>query len=67
MPKCMICGVNFKLLNSHITRTHKIATSEYRDLFGEDTPFTEESVRQKQRENGYSPFSVKGVSKKFGV
>lgn len=67
MPKCMICGVTFKLLNSHITRTHKIATSEYRDMFGEDTPFTEESVRQKQRENGYSPFSVKGVSKKFGV
>lgn len=65
MPNCLICGKFCKLLNVHITRFHKMPTSEYKSLYGADTPFTEQSVKDKQIQNGYSPMSIPGVMKKF--
>lgn len=59
MPICLECNTFYKLLNSHITRTHKITTNEYKLRYGENTPFTENSVRELQRKNGYSPWSIK--------
>ena len=61
MPTCKLCNKYFKLLNSHICRGHKMTTTEYKKLFGDDTPFMDESVKELKRENGYSPWSVADV------
>jgi very-short-patch-repair endonuclease len=67
MPVCLECNKHFKLLNSHICRIHKITTAEYKLRHGEDTPFLDQSVKDKQKQNGYSPWSVQDVMKKFCI
>lgn len=55
---CLECGQLFSMLQSHITRTHKITTDEYREKHGKDTPFLSDDVLKLKKENGYSPWSI---------
>ena len=64
MPICLECGKSFRLLNSHITRTHKISTTEYRQRHGDDVKFSDDSVKELQRQNGFSPWSVPSLLKR---
>lgn len=66
MLVCLECGKSFSMLQSHITRTHKITTQEYRDKHGQDTPFLSDAVLQKKRENGYSCWSLSDRVNKRG-
>lgn len=64
MPVCLECGVHYSVLTTHIIRKHKMLTSEYRDKYGQNIRFTDDSVKLKQKENGFSPFSLNDAMKR---
>lgn len=58
MPKCLICGEHFRMLNSHITRTHKISISEYKQSFGTNVPLRDQDVIEKHKNNVVTSWNV---------